>query len=586
MIVKDEADVIACCLKSASNTADEIIIVDTGSTDGTAEIARSLGAIVIDCQWCNDFAYARNAGLQHATGKWILILDADEELNEGSGAKLRQYADQDGAEGFFVHIYNYTGERNSGPAVINPTIRMFRNLPQHRFEGRVHEQITPSIQARNPNAVFMMTDVRVNHYGYREEVLQRKNKTERNLLLLQETLEEKPDDPFHLYNISVEWLRLGKVHEALSGFRKSRLTTDPKTSYAHLLYKCEAKCHMILGQFEQGSAVCADGLAKYPQYSDLYHYQGICQLSMSNLIQAKQAFLKAVETGPPPAGYHTEEGMGSYLSAYQLGLLNEASIATGEAVKNYLLAARHCITFLPPLYRLFHLLRVSGRETDIVPLLREQVPFDESSQMASILTVLADTGCSHAALQLIDSGSQLAPVDVAVNAAAHLLMTGDPDKAGMRIRQVKPENADHPDLLRIKVLFCSVGGKPEEARIHWQRLTELRPEQRFGALACLIGDHPPAGLLVDQEGISDMRTAIRSAFANGRPAVVNRIALAWREAANMQDRPNRAGASAALVRTLADLAGRHLERLAETPRLRELSNACRLVLPFEDGSLR
>jgi hypothetical protein len=105
-------------------------------------------------------------------------------------------------------------------------------------------------------------------------------------------------------------------------------------------------------------------------------------------------------------------------------------------------------------------------------------------------------------------------------------------------------------------------------------------------LACLIGDHPPAGLLVDQEGISDMRTAIRSAFANGRPAVVNRIALAWREAANMQDRPNRAGASAALVRTLADLAGRHLERLAETPRLRELSNACRLVLPFEDGSLR
>jgi glycosyltransferase involved in cell wall biosynthesis len=147
MIVKDEADVIACCLKSASNTADEIIIVDTGSTDGTAEIARSLGAIVIDCQWCNDFAYARNAGLQHATGKWILILDADEELNEGSGAKLRQYADQDGAEGFFVHIYNYTGERNSGPAVINPTIRMFRNLPQHRFEGRVHEQITPSIPA-------------------------------------------------------------------------------------------------------------------------------------------------------------------------------------------------------------------------------------------------------------------------------------------------------------------------------------------------------------------------------------------------------------------------------------------------------
>ncbi|RCW49530.1 tetratricopeptide repeat-containing glycosyltransferase family 2 protein [Paenibacillus prosopidis] len=587
MIVKDEADVIARCLESAAKAVDEIIVVDTGSIDSTAEIARSLGAIVINSEWRNDFAYARNAGLQHASGKWILVLDADEELDMAAGDKLRQYVVQDGADGYFVHIYNFAGERNDGPAVINPTIRMFRNHPRHRFEGRIHEQITPSIQASNPNAVFMLTDVRVNHYGYQNEVIQRKNKTERNLLLLQETLKEKPDDPFHLYNISVEWLRLGKVREALEGFRKSRMLTNPKTSYAHLLYKCEAKCHMALGQSISGLDVCAEGLLKYPQYSDLYHYQGLFHLNMSDIGKAKEAFSKAVETGPPSSGYHTEEGMGSYISAYQLGLLHEASLEIEAAAESYLRAVQSFSTFVPPLYRLFHLLRISGREADIVPLLLERISIDEPEQAVNILKVMEDTGCSHAALRFIERYRHLlSPVDATVYTAAHALLIGDLIKARILVQQLQVSNPEHQGLLRMNVLLCSLGDELEEAQRHWNRLTELYPEQQSSVLAYLIGDLAPAGLLLDQEGLHDMRMAIKSAFSNSRPIAVNRIASAWGEAVTVQDSPNRANATAALVRTLAEFAERHLERLTETPRLRELSNACRLVLPFEDGSLR
>lgn len=587
MIVKDEADVIARCLESAAKAVDEIIVVDTGSADRTADIARSFGAIVINSEWRNDFAYARNAGLQHATGKWILVLDADEELDMAAGMKLRQYAAQDGAEGFFVHIYNFAGERNDGPAVINPTIRMFRNHPLHRFEGRIHEQITPSIQAGNPNAVFMITDVRVNHYGYQNEVIQRKNKTERNLLLLQETLKEKPDDPFHLYNISVEWLRLGKVREAMEGFRKSRMLTNPKTSYAHLLYKCEAKCHMALGQFKSGLDVCAEGLLIYPQYSDLYHYQGLFHLNMSDLYKAKEAFAKAVETGPPPPGFHTEEGMGSYISAYQLGLLHEASQGIEAAAESYLRAVQSCSTFVPPLYRLFHLLRVSGREADIVPLLLERLPINEAEQVINILTIMEDTGCSHAALRFIErSHHLLSPMDATVLTAAHALLSGDLIKARMLLQQTQVSNPEHPRLLRMNVLLCSLGDELEEAQRHWKRLTERYPEQQNGVLAYLIGGQSPSELLLDQEGLQDMRMAIKTAFSNKRPMAVNRIAGAWGDAATVQGRPNQANAASALVRTLAEFAERHLERITETPRLRELSNACRLVLPFEDGSLR
>lgn len=84
MIVKNEADNLARCLRSARGAADEIIIVDTGSTDATRSIARSFGARIIDYPWNGDFAAARNAGLALAQGTWILVLDADEELEPGS----------------------------------------------------------------------------------------------------------------------------------------------------------------------------------------------------------------------------------------------------------------------------------------------------------------------------------------------------------------------------------------------------------------------------------------------------------------------------------------------------------------------
>jgi len=84
LIAKNEAAVIARCLDSAKGVASEMIVVDTGSTDDTSDIARSCGARVLNFPWCDDFSAARNAGLEAARGRWILVLDADEYLPEAS----------------------------------------------------------------------------------------------------------------------------------------------------------------------------------------------------------------------------------------------------------------------------------------------------------------------------------------------------------------------------------------------------------------------------------------------------------------------------------------------------------------------
>ncbi|MFC4100284.1 glycosyltransferase [Paenibacillus xanthanilyticus] len=592
MIAKDEADVIARCLRSVASAVDEIIVVDTGSTDGTPEIARGLGANVYAIPWQDDFALARNATLEHARGQWILILDADEELDPASVPKLRQLAASGGVEGFFVHVYNFAGDREDSPAVINPTIRLFRNDPQHRFAGRIHEQITPSIQARNPAAAFMLSDVRVNHYGYREEVIRRKNKTERNLLLLQETLKENPNDPFHLYNIAVEWMRLGRVQEALEAFRTSRMTTDPKTSYAHLLYKCEAKCHLALRQFDQGAAICEQGAAIYPGYSDLYHYAGIFHMNRGDLTAAKEAFARAVKAGPPPPGYHTEEGMGAHLSAYQLGLLQEAALDNQAAVDSYLHALRCRSAFAPPLYRLCHLLRLIGREADIVPLLLERMRVDEVEAATVIMDVMIATGCSRAALAWMERTAHLLdPDDLARRAAIAELLSGNSDNAKLKLSRLSRHAAPdvYADALRLRILICSMDSQHAEASQHWQQLTRRHASERDAPYAEIVGDRsePAADM---ESGMSkaergEWRNVLTAAHANAKHTAASRIAEAWKVRIARIAPSGRIEAAAACARAISGLADAHLEQLARCRRTQELAGAVRFVLPFEDGSL-
>ncbi|TYP76342.1 tetratricopeptide repeat-containing glycosyltransferase family 2 protein [Paenibacillus methanolicus] len=592
MIAKDEADVIARCLRSAASAVDEIIVVDTGSTDGTPDIARGLGANVFAFPWQDDFALARNAALEHARGQWILILDADEELDPASAPKLRQLAASGGVEGFFVHVYNFAGDREDSPAVINPTIRLFRNHPQHRFAGRIHEQITPSIQARNPAAAFMLSDVRVNHYGYREEVIQRKNKTERNLLLLQETLKEKPNDPFHLYNIAVEWMRLGRVQEALEAFRTSRMTTDPKTSYAHLLYKCEAKCHLALRQFEQGAAICEQGAAVYPAYSDLYHYAGIFHLNRGDLAAAKDAFARAVKAGPPPSGYHTEEGLGAHLSAYQLGLLQEAALDSQAAADSYLHALRCRSAFAPPLYRLCHLLRLVGREADIVPLLLERIRVDDAGAATGIMDVMIATGCSRAALAWLERTKHLLqPDDIACRAAMAELLSGLSEDASERLDLLSRNSPldDHDDTLRLRILICSMDGRHLEARQYWRQLTRQHASDRDAPYAAIVGEpaDPSPGMAPGMSNAErgEWRDVLTAAHANAKHAASSRIAESWKSRIASAAPAGRIEAAAACARALSGLADAHLEQLARGRKSRELAGAVRLVLPFEDGSL-
>ena len=143
MIMRDEEEHLARCLESVQGVVDEIVIVDTGSVDRSIEIAESFGARVLHEEWNGDFAGPRNTGIDAATGDWILVLDADEELVDG--AKVRDLLHDESMEGYCLREVNFIGEERGIESVVNSAFRIFRNRPAHRYSGALHEQIMGTV---------------------------------------------------------------------------------------------------------------------------------------------------------------------------------------------------------------------------------------------------------------------------------------------------------------------------------------------------------------------------------------------------------------------------------------------------------
>ena len=195
MIVKNEEKNIEKALGWARNIAFEQIVVDTGSTDRTVEIARSKGAKVFHFKWIDDFAAAKNFAIEQATGNWIAFLDADEFFSPADTKKLmiflkRIQADVEMREKYLVLNCPWVQVDDNGkPFQILDQERVFRNTPSIRYEGRIHELLSVSLE----NAV-RVNEISIIHTGYTNVAYEETGKTDRNIEMLRKELEEKPDD--------------------------------------------------------------------------------------------------------------------------------------------------------------------------------------------------------------------------------------------------------------------------------------------------------------------------------------------------------------------------------------------------------
>jgi GT2 family glycosyltransferase len=219
LIVKNEEKFLAQCLKSVREVAQQIVVVDTGSTDRTIEIAKEFGAEVHSFTWCDDFSAARNAALEHVTGDWVLALDADEELSAKDHEKLRKAMSDASAMAWRLPIVD-VGRELDGCSYVP---RLFRNGPGLFYIGRVHEQIFTSIEVRRAEWGLenKIGDTTLIHHGYTQELVRDRNKIERNLKLLEKAVDELPGEPHLLMNLGLELSRSGREGAAFARYQEA-----------------------------------------------------------------------------------------------------------------------------------------------------------------------------------------------------------------------------------------------------------------------------------------------------------------------------------------------------------------------------
>lgn len=262
LIVRDEQAFLNGCLESLAGHVDEIVVVDTGSVDGTIEIAESFGVTLLQREWRNDFAWARNEGLAAATGAWILYVDADERLSVPAGASLR---DNLAGDDVFASRLLFRPRVNATPF---REYRLFRNDPRLRFRGTMHETILPGLNELQQNVGAMVTEnpAELVHLGYEEGS---EWKHSRNLPLLRAAIAREPQRLYYWYHLASTLHSLGDTEEALlvgaEGLRRARETPPNGADSVIASLIAFGQAQLLNERGEDALAVVVEGLRHYPR---------------------------------------------------------------------------------------------------------------------------------------------------------------------------------------------------------------------------------------------------------------------------------------------------------------------------------
>jgi tetratricopeptide (TPR) repeat protein len=295
MIVKNEERFLAQCLSSAREVVDEMIVVDTGSTDRTVEIARSFGATVLERLWRNDFAWARNQALEAATRRWILVLDADEELRPESKPALLQLKEVPSyRSALWVRCYNDADDYRGTGAMSHVLIRVFPNNREIRYRGLIHEYPTVG---DSPNGLEgHVAPVAIVHHGYLKDVVEARNKAERNLAIVREAAVREPGDAYHWFNLGSTAFMLGDYEQARDALEKMRaINAGQMRGFLPnaLSLLAEIYCDK-LHQPERGETVARECLAVAPHYANAHFQLGKTLVAQKRLSEAREAFEAAI----------------------------------------------------------------------------------------------------------------------------------------------------------------------------------------------------------------------------------------------------------------------------------------------------
>ena len=345
LIVKNEAEILAECLDAVQSVVDEIVVVDTGSTDDTIQIATARADTMLHFVWCDDFSVARNAGIEGATGDWCLTLDADEVVQDCGAARTALLAFASGQLPHTVGtiaIESLNAPGDDAQLVTHHTERFFKR-GHYRYAGSVHEQLV-AVTGEKTSAP---TGLRVVHSGYMQAHDDPAHKAHRNISILETALEKQPRDEYLWYQLGKAQYSLKNYGPAVQAFEQAgacidftaaypqgkqgpvarSVLTDLATSLAYAYVNMD-KVGQAYTVLERHEVLGHAGT----QWADFPHALGYVYLMLGEIEKSRAAYRAALAIGPDREDV---QGTGSYACHYHLGLLAEADKDLPQALSHY-----------------------------------------------------------------------------------------------------------------------------------------------------------------------------------------------------------------------------------------------------------
>lgn len=496
MIVKNEEKFLEKCLNSVLDIVDEIIIVDTGSTDKTVDIAKKFNAQVFNYEWNDSFSDARNFSLSKATKDWILIMDGDDVFEENDKNKFKDLLKTTEYDGYFFKTISYVMENNTYDFVYNSNLRLLKNNKEYEFIGTIHEQICNKSHETDYSK-FKVEDILVHHNGYLPSTVREKDKRSRNIPLIKKELQKNPNNPFHNFNLGNEYMALGELENALQCYNIAYNNMDIKSGYASKLIVKRICCYIETGNYNEVLKEINDALKIYPNNCTLNFYKGYTYQKQRRYTLAIKYFVKCIEIGDENAEFTFLNGCCDFRSYYALGDIFYTLKDYEEAIANYEKSINYYQKSKNPLiyYKLAQSYNfLNNNELDTYNYLQQFFNLSNVDDLILFSLVLSHCKIYNQALQLLLSAQKIENSDrIYIEIGRILIYTNRYNDAIDILRKIPKESTVYDKSLAYKVISKII----LEEKINMEEIemiSDINLRKSTLAIYCVLNDFEPPNI--------------------------------------------------------------------------------------------